>query len=143
MGFTFCTIPARPLNFALKKELHWALADWTGCSCLNHHRERFFFEREIPRKALGQHLHAQCQNNCTSFFITLQRLVKHLDISVNCFLLGQLWEGLAGAWGCWCLSPTLAWAGLGVLGAWEEFLWVSGRVKWQMEKKCLCSAEPR
>lgn len=65
--------------------------------------------------------------------------MKYLDININCLLLGQLWEGLAGAWGCWCLSPTLTW----ISCAWGEFLWVSGRVKWQMEKKCLCSAEPR
>lgn len=124
MGFTFCTIPARPLNFALKKELCWALAARTGCSCLNHHRKGFSFEREVPHKALEQHLHAQYS----------PKTLKYLDISINCLLLGQLWEDLAGAQGCWCLSPTLAWAGLAVIGAWGEFLWVSGRVKWQMEK---------
>lgn len=34
----------------------------------------------------------------------------------------------------WGMSPTLAWAGLAVFGASGEFLWVSGRFKWQMEK---------
>lgn len=142
MRFTFCTISARPLNFALKKELHWALADRTGCSCLNHHREWFSFQREILYKALGQHLHAQCQNNFTSFYYspkTRETFRHQHKLFPPQAALGRLCWGM----GLLVLEPNTclgwircAWCLRGI----SEGLW-KGEVA--NGKKCLCSAEPR